>query len=124
MNAIVSEWVKKAEGDFATAQRELRARLAPNYDSACFHAQQCAEKYLKAFLVLHGHEPPRTHNLVELLRLGLNLDTSLEMLRPTLEMLNTYAVDVRYPGEFATREEARDSVRLAKQVREIVQVKL
>jgi HEPN domain-containing protein len=31
-------------------QPELRARRAPNYDAACFHAQQCAEKYLKALL--------------------------------------------------------------------------
>ena len=51
MSAILDEWIAKAEGDFATAQRELRARRAPNYDAACFHSQQCAEKYLKAFLV-------------------------------------------------------------------------
>jgi HEPN domain-containing protein len=40
--------VTKAEGDFLTAGRELRARKSPNYDAVCFHAQQCAEKYLKA----------------------------------------------------------------------------
>ena len=41
MNLLVAEWVAKAEGDFTSAQRGLRARKAPNYDSACFHAQQC-----------------------------------------------------------------------------------
>jgi HEPN domain-containing protein len=51
MNDLVREWVEKAEGDFHSAERELRARKAPNYDAACFHPQQCAEKYLKAFLV-------------------------------------------------------------------------
>jgi hypothetical protein len=40
MNSIVSEWVEKAEGDFQTAEREMRARKAPNYDAVCFHAQQ------------------------------------------------------------------------------------
>jgi HEPN domain-containing protein len=46
MNNIVDEWVEKAEGDFRTAEREARVRKAPNYDAVCFHAQQCAEKYL------------------------------------------------------------------------------
>ena len=47
MNALTTEWVEKAEGDFATAGRKLRARRYPNYDAVCFHAQQVAEKYLK-----------------------------------------------------------------------------
>ncbi len=43
MKPLTREWVNKAEGDYATAGRELRARKSPNYDAACFHAQQCAE---------------------------------------------------------------------------------
>ena len=46
MKTLTREWVKKAEGDFNTLLREVRARKAPNYDAACFHAQQCVEKYL------------------------------------------------------------------------------
>jgi len=53
MKAITSEWVHKAEGDFLTAQREMKAAPA-NYDAVCFHAQQCAEKYIKARLVEEG----------------------------------------------------------------------
>jgi len=48
MKPITAEWVAKAEGDFATLERESRVRKHPNYDGICFHAQQCAEKYLKA----------------------------------------------------------------------------
>jgi HEPN domain-containing protein len=40
MNPLTLEWIEKAEGDFATAQRELRAHKLPNYDAVCFHAQQ------------------------------------------------------------------------------------
>ena len=40
MKPITLEWVAKAEGDWNTAQREYRARQRPNYDAACFHAQQ------------------------------------------------------------------------------------
>ena len=46
MKQLTREWIMKAEGDFHTAARERRARTAPNYDAACFHAQQCVEKYL------------------------------------------------------------------------------
>jgi HEPN domain-containing protein len=54
MKPLTSEWVEKAEGDFATAGREIRVRKTPNFDAVCFHAHQCAEKYLKA---IHGAEP-------------------------------------------------------------------
>lgn len=37
MNPLTLEWIEKAEGDFATAQREQRARKMPNYDAVCFH---------------------------------------------------------------------------------------
>jgi HEPN domain-containing protein len=46
MNELTEEWVNKAEGDFATAEREFAVQPAPNYDAVCFHAHQCAEKLL------------------------------------------------------------------------------
>ena len=52
MKTLTREWVKKAEGDFNTLLREVRARKAPNYDAACFHAQQCVEKSLGVVAVL------------------------------------------------------------------------
>jgi HEPN domain-containing protein len=45
-----AEWVEKAEGDWHTACRELEVTKSANYDACCLHAQQCAEKYLKALL--------------------------------------------------------------------------
>jgi len=124
MNEILAEWIRKAEGDYETAQRELRVRRKPNYDAVCFHAQQCAEKYLKAFLVLRGIEPPKTHNLVELLKLCSDEDGSFELIHPFLDALSAYAVDVRYPGEFSTKDEARDAVKIMKCVRDFVRRKL
>lgn len=50
MNPLTLEWVTKAEGDYLTAVREARIRKSPNYDAVCFHSQQAAEKYLKAYL--------------------------------------------------------------------------
>jgi len=124
MNELTAEWVAKAEGDYATARRELRARRQPNYDAACFHAQQTAEKYLKAFLQEHGVPFPKTHSLIELLELCLPLDASFEFQRDLLVRLDRYAVRYRYPGESADKEEARLAFKTIKAVRAFVREKL
>jgi HEPN domain-containing protein len=69
MNKVIEEWIFKAEGDFTTAERELSVTVAPNFDAVCFHAQQCAEKYLKALLIVRGVTPPKIHDLAQLHRL-------------------------------------------------------
>src|SRR5438309_443570 len=74
MKPLTREWVKKAEGDFSTAQREIRARKSPNHDSACFHAQQCVEKYFKARLQEAGMGFPHTHDLEALLAIVLPIE--------------------------------------------------
>ncbi len=124
MNSIVSEWVEKAEGDFQTAERKMRARKAPNYDAVCFHAQQCAEKYLKAFLI-HRQIPFRPiHDLEVLLGLITPISADFEFTRDLLLLLNDYAVDIRYPSEFATKDEARAAVKAMRTVRAFMRQKL
>jgi HEPN domain-containing protein len=81
MNSLTVEWIEKVEGDYATAKRELRVRRHPNYDAVCFHAQQAAEKYLKAFLQEQNAPFPKTHDLIELLALCVPLDASFELQR-------------------------------------------
>ncbi len=104
MKPAVREWIEKAEADFISAGREYRARKQPNFDAACFFAQQCIEKYLKARLVQAGRTVPKTHDLSTLLDLVLSLEPLWEVIRPRLETLTSYAVVVRYPGESATRD--------------------
>lgn len=98
MKLITQEWVDKAEGDFATAQREIQVEHMPNYDGVYFHSQQCAEKYLKACLQEENITFGRTHDLTKLLDLFLTVKSSWESLRNTLEELTAYAVEFRYPG--------------------------
>jgi HEPN domain-containing protein len=120
MQPLATEWIQKAEGDLATAHRELRARKAPNYDAACFHAQQCAEKYLKAMLQEAAIAFGKTHNLSLILDLLHERYPRLEFLRPTLAILNAYAVEYRYPGESADKEVARQAVKMAEEVKRAV----
>ena len=124
MNNIVDEWVEKAEGDYRTAEREVRVRKAPNYDAVCFHAQQCAEKYLKAFLTRHQVPFRPIHDLEVLLGPIILVSPDFEFVRDLLLLLNDYAVDVRYPGESATKEEARVAVKAMRTVRNFARQKL
>jgi len=117
MKLLTREWIDKAEGDFATGSREIRVRKSPNYDAVCFHAQQCAEKYLKAVLQELEISFGKTHHLVALLELVLGAEPSWELLRPTMQSLNAYSVSVRYPGEAADKAIAREALRLATAIR-------
>ena len=87
MHELTSERIEKAEGDYATAGRELRARRRPNCDAARFHAQQTAEKYLEAYLHEFRITVPRTHSLIDLLELSLTHDPDFELQRAGLVLL-------------------------------------
>jgi HEPN domain-containing protein len=117
MKPLTREWIEMAEGDFATASREIRVRKSPNYDAVCFHAQQCAEKYLNALLQEAQIPFGKTHHLIALLELVLSSDQSWELFRPQLQSLNAYSVTVRYPGEAADKKTAREALGLAKTIR-------
>jgi len=121
MNPLTLEWLAKAEGDMDTAIREYRARRRPNYDAACFHSQQAAEKYLKAWLQEKGKDIPRIHNLVELMSLCIETDKTFVILELDLKGLDGYAVRVRYPGQSASKEEARMAVKIAKGIQSFIQ---
>lgn len=120
MNHVVAEWIEKAEGDHVSALRELRARKNPNYDSACFHAQQCVEKYLKG--ILQAWQVPffKTHDLAKLLDACVPRHPEWELLRGDLKLLTQFAVVFRYPGESATKEEAKHAVKVATAVRDML----
>ncbi|MCL6542641.1 MAG: HEPN domain-containing protein, partial [Roseiflexus sp.] len=60
-------WIRRAESDLKIGRDELVTE-DPATDAICFHMQQCAEKYLKAFLIFHGKEIPRTHDIAFLER--------------------------------------------------------
>jgi HEPN domain-containing protein len=117
MNPIVHEWVEKAEGDYAPALREVRARKHPNYDAACFHTQQCIEKYLKGILQSENIPFGKTHDLCLLLDDCIRKHPLWEAFRPDLEVLTEYAVAFRYPGLSADRDKAKKAAALATRFR-------
>ena len=76
MKPLTREWVKKAEGDFVTASREFRSRSSPNFDAVCFHAQQCAEKYMKVQLI--GSSSENSRSIAAQIRAKARLDLGLQ----------------------------------------------
>jgi HEPN domain-containing protein len=124
MKPLTQEWVQKAEGDFTVAGQIMRRRKRRILDAACFHAQQTAEKYLKARLCEEGVAFPRTHDLVVLLKLMLPREPLWAALLPAAQALTDYAVDFRYPGDTAILAEARRALRDCKVIRREVRVSL
>jgi len=118
MKPLTREWVEKAEADRRTAQREFSAPADPNYDDACFHTQQCAEKYLKAYLQETETAFPRTHHLGSLLDLAVRSDPGLEPLRSGLTQVSSLAVGTRYPGFTADSELANRAIGICRDVRQ------
>jgi len=120
MKPETAEWVKKAEGDYTTASRERKAQVEPNYDASCFHAQQCAEKYLKARLVEAGISFPKVHDLEALLNILLPIEPDWDLLRDPLRDLTDMGVEVRYPGFSADVDDAQVAFSAATTVRKAV----
>ena len=112
-------WFLKADSDLADARRTVVS--AGPFDTACFHAEQAAEKYLKGFLAFLEEPIPRTHDVEELQRLCLPFAQGSRLGTLDLTVLSDYAVPARYDLEFwPDRETAADALHLAEQVREIV----
>lgn len=124
MREITEEWVLKAEDDYRSAEALLYAVEIPIVDTACFHCQQCAEKYIKAYLEEHEIDFPRSHNLMQLLDLCIRLDAGFETIRRALQSLEHYAVTVRYPGLKVPIELGEQAYQVATRVRRFVRKKL
>ena len=91
---VVQAWLGRARVDLGTARTLLRDRTETAAWAACFHAQQAAEKFLKATLAASGTEPPHVHNLVALhARLSPTLELAADV---DLATLTTYATGPRY----------------------------
>jgi HEPN domain-containing protein len=118
---LVSKWIKKAEADLLTAERELSFE-DPVTQTICFHCQQAAEKYLKAFLVHRQIYFTKTHKIMELLELCGTVDSLFRETLQSADDLTDYAVEVRYPDIWLepTIAEAREALEIARKVKRFV----
>ncbi|MGQ0656222.1 MAG: HEPN domain-containing protein [Betaproteobacteria bacterium] len=115
--AVAAEWISKAEHDLLNAAHTLTLGARCPTDTVCFHAQQCAEKYLKALLTVRGTDFAKTHDL-EALAARLRNGPRPALSQDDLARLTRYATVTRYPGsENITLREARRAVAAARRIR-------
>jgi HEPN domain-containing protein len=121
---LVDEWVEKAEADYQGAMDLNRRRKAPLPNLVCYHCQQSAEKYLKAYLIAQGTNPPLIHGLVQLLNLCITYDPTLTTFLPHARILNPFSVTTRYPGTPITVADARDALSALRPLRRALRRRL
>ncbi len=126
INDLVDLWVEKAESDLITAGHVLKIRPKPPADISCFHSQQSAEKYLKAFMIKAGIKVEKTHNLEDLILLCSGVDRSFQSIRKEAVSLTPYAVETRYPGamEGLSLAEAKEALKKAGVIKKFVLKKM
>ena len=115
---LFNNWVLKAESDLKSVEHELTFADAVT-EAICFHCQQAAEKYLKAYLVHLNIPFKKTHEIGELITTCELKDSEIGKLRVDADILTDYAVAVRYPDDLyiPTITEAKEAYRLAKELK-------
>jgi HEPN domain-containing protein len=108
-------WLRYAEADLDMARVPLPEHAL--YEQLCFHAQQAAEKSIKAVLIREGVPFPRVHSierLVDLLPPSIARTTELV----AAAQLSEYATTFRYPGEeeAVSEEEYHEALRIAEAI--------
>jgi len=122
----VKNWIRRAENDMKIGKDELLTE-SPATDMICFHMQQCAEKYLKAFLIFNGIEITKTHDIYEVINHCIKLEPDFSyLIEINADILTKYAVNIRY-GEifyYPPIEETKKAVEKAEKVKNYVLEKL
>ena len=112
----LENWIAYAEEDLGSAKTLLKGKK-PFLSAACFHAQQCAEKYLKALLIFKDFDFPKSHDLVTLDSLCNQNGIFTGFDRERLAYLTKHAVQTRYPGNQPALDEVREAIDTAVDVR-------
>jgi HEPN domain-containing protein len=118
---FVQQWLNRAHKDLVAGEMLLKGGFE-DYENVGFHAQQAAEKYIKAFLVRHQIEFPKAHNIALLRQLVANVDPELAKSLAEADALTPYGVEFRYPGDLpsVSRDEGERAVRLAEETRDLI----
>jgi HEPN domain-containing protein len=109
------EWLARARADLESRTALIAAALPAE---ALFHAQQCAEKAMKALLTWRQVSFRKTHDLDELKQACVPLAGNAAAHLAGIERLSPYAWRFRYPGApySPERKEAEEAMRAAKQL--------
>ncbi|MFH1618247.1 MAG: HEPN domain-containing protein [Candidatus Margulisiibacteriota bacterium] len=118
-SSYYQDWLQKAENDLKAAIGILGYYEDPPTDTICYHCHQTAEKALKGFLVKNGAGNPKSHDLIELVNLAVNINQKLSEHKEDLEVLNKYFIEAKYPSDLPIpypKNEAQEAVKKAETI--------
>jgi HEPN domain-containing protein len=122
---LISNWRDKADKDLLSAEHELSFSNVVT-ETVCFHCQQAAEKYLKAYLVFLGILFTKTHEIGELITKCESRDEEISALKEEADKLTDYAVEIRYPDDWfePSLTEAKEAFKIAKRIKGFVEKRM
>ena len=125
VKTAVARWLAKAANDLRTAETMV-SLVPPVVDTSCYHAQQCVEKCLKAFLTAADRHVERTHGLPRLVELCAEVDSAFGRLADLGVELTGYASQSRYPDDWREIpvDEALAAVEKARETFEFVKAEI
>ena len=117
----IRNWLLRANEDISVITSLINAGAEDYTSTICFHAQQASEKFIKAFLVYHNINFPRTHDLDYLVIECQKINT--EEFEIDFKSLTDFGVSLRYPDDFYIPDvkEALEYRDIAFNVKEIVE---
>lgn len=124
-NDLIALWMQIANDDFLVAKELLNSdNIFPR--SICFHLQQSAEKFFKAYLVYFDLDIIKTHDLTTLINKLSNADGEVIKFIEAATVLTPYAISVRYPDDFEliSDEELKEAYKLAEEIKNYIQSKI
>jgi HEPN domain-containing protein len=118
-NENVKDWLLLADDDLYSAKL-LNESVRKPYEIICYHCAQAAEKYLKGYLTYRNIVPKKTHDLVFLNRLCLEIDNEFSNIKTMCDFLNRFASDIRYPHKFeVNNDDVTFSINSAEKIKNI-----
>lgn len=113
---LILKWFQYAAEDLRLAKYGMEAS-PPFLKGSSFHAQQCAEKAMKGFLLSNGREAPRTHDLRGLSEIVYEIQPDLEKLLGSVGTLTKYVTASRYPTDInLSKDMVQDAIKIAEKV--------
>lgn len=118
---LITLWLKKAQKDLISAKREMKFET-PITETVCFHSQQAAEKFLKAYFVFLDIKILKSHNIATLISSIEQFDNEINELKESCDILTDYSVDIRYPDDIyePSIEDANEAITLAETLKNYV----
>lgn len=115
-------WLIKANEDINATLALSNLGIEMYANTICFHCQQSVEKFLKAFLVVHGVNFKKTHDVDYLLAKCMEINQQL-FEDINLKELTEYGVNIRYPGDMMqpALSETKQYIEITKQIKNIIE---